>query len=76
MKYISSVENITPGFSERYSLPSSLPAEMSATNDLHNADPLIGLSPERRELLRRVSTEEGAHSYKYIQSFEHTTSSC
>ena len=33
---------------------------MSATNDpLLGADPLIGLSPERRELLRRVGTEEG-----------------
>ena len=35
---------------------------MSATNDLLGADPLIGLSPERKELLRRVSTDEGAHT--------------
>ena len=54
--------DIAPDFSENYHLlppPSSLPAEMSATNDLLSADPLIGLSPERRELLRRVGTEEG-----------------
>jgi hypothetical protein len=41
----------------------SLLAEMtSATNDLLGADPLIGLSPEKKELLRRVSTEEGTQS--------------
>ena len=51
----------------------SLLAEMSsATNDLLGADPLIGLSPEKKELLRRVSTEDSHDTH----SFQHTTSSC
>ena len=64
---------LSPDFSQKYMTVPSLLAEMSsATNDLLGADPLIGLSPEKKELLRRVSTEDSHDT----QSFQHTTSSC
>ena len=44
---------------EESAVPSPPLVQMSATNNLLGADPLIGLSPEKKELIRRVCTEEG-----------------